>query len=66
MTLEEQLADQERIITNAMKENRSQTIVYRMMEVYEDLYAEIKNPNPKQESDYINLYFKYEMYVRKN
>jgi uncharacterized protein (UPF0305 family) len=66
MTLEEQLADQERIITNAMKENRSQTIVYRMMEVYEDLYAEIKHPTPQQENSYIQIYFKYLGYSQRN
>lgn len=66
MTLEEQINEQENMILKAMKENRSCSIIYKMFEIYEDLYAEIKRPTQKQESDYITLYFKYEMYIRKN
>ena len=66
MTLEEQLDEQEHMILKAMKENRSQTIVYRMMEVYEDLYAEVKHPTPQQENSYIQVYFKYMGYSQRN
>ena len=66
MTLEEQINEQEHMILKAMKENRSQTIVYRMMEVYEDLYAEVKHPTPQQENSYIQVYFKYMGYSQRN
>lgn len=66
MTLEEQLADQERIIFKAMEEKRSLDIVYRMMEIYEDLYAELKKPTPEQENSYIQVYFKYLGYGQRN
>ena len=66
MTLEEQLDEQENMILKAMKENRSQTIIYRMMEIYEDLYAEVKHPTPQQENSYIQVYFKYMGYSQRN
>ena len=66
MTLEEQISDQERLIYNAMEEKRSQSIVYRMMEIYEDLYGELKRPNCKQENSYIHLYWKYIAYMERN
>lgn len=66
MSLEEQLEDQERMLWKAFAEKRPDGIIYKMMEVYEDLYAELKNPTPEQECNYIKLYFKYDSYSRRN
>jgi hypothetical protein len=66
MTLEEQINEQENMILKAMKENRSCSIIYKMFEIYEDLYAEIKHPTPQQENSYIQIYFKYLGYSQRN
>ena len=66
MTLEERIKEQENMILQSIKEKKPRCAVYNMMNVYEDLYAELKNPEPVQQNDFIKLYFKYCGYMERN
>jgi hypothetical protein len=43
--LEEQLKEQGKLVLDMIEKKRSNAVVYKMMEVYEDLYSQLKCPS---------------------
>ena len=66
MTLEEQFNEQADMLEQAMKEKRPYCTIYKMFEVFEDLYEEIKMPSCQQQDKFIKMYFKYVGYTDRN
>ncbi len=66
MTLEKQLREQQKLLLDMIDKKRSNAVIYKMMEVYEDLYSQLRKPSCQQETDYIHTYWKYLGYMERN
>lgn len=65
-SLEERIKEQGKLVLEMIEKKRSNAVVYKMMEVYEDLYSQLRCPSGKQENDYIHIYWKYLGYMERN
>ncbi len=52
-------------IKDSIKTNVGRLEIYNLFRKYEDLFAQIKNPTPEQQSNYIELYSEYMHYLNR-